>query len=251
MRVEVRNLGFGYPSLDGSVRQVLSDLDLVVEEGSVHGVVGPNGCGKSTLLRLLAGLEKPTSGTVDILGDTSHAHKTALVFQNPRLIGWWTVERNVSTGSEFTETPGPLLRRLREFHTSQVGLGELRNRFPGTLSLGQQARAGLGRGLAHDAAVMLLDEPFTHLDALSRRRLQEEFETFWQLEPRTTVLVTHDIDEAVSMSDRVSVMSATPGPLVDTVEVGAGRPRAGLSPAHPGLLGAVRTVWEALDATRP
>ena len=107
--------------------------------------------------------------------------------------------------------------------------------------------AGLGRGLAHDADVILLDEPFAHLDALNRNRLREEFETHWQLDRRTVVLVTHDVEEAIYMSDRVSVMSGSPGPLVATVDVDVGRPRQDVPLNDSGLLAATAAVWEALE----
>ena len=245
MRVRITNLGFAY---GGETRtQVLSGLDLEVQSGSVHAVVGPNGCGKSTLLRIVAGLEKPTAGRVEFVGPQTHEKKTALVFQDPRLLPWWTVERNVAISAEFSEKPEEVYHKIRDFHTRRMGLGRVRAQKPDTLSLGQQTMAGLGRGIAHDAEVLLLDEPFAHLDALNRRKLQEEFETHWQLEPRTILLVTHDVDEAITLADRVSVMRSGPGPLVDTIEVDAGRPRVGISPVHPGLRSATTWVWEALE----
>lgn len=226
---------------------MLSDLDLDVEDGSVHAVVGPNGCGKSTLLRLVAGLEEPTTGTLQFVGRRRHENMTALIFQNPRLLPWWTVERNVAISAEFSRKPRLFYSKVRDYHMKLMKLEGVKGRRPEDLSLGQQTMAGMGRGLAHDAEVLLLDEPFVHLDAISRRRLQEEFETRWQLDPRTIVLVTHDVDEAVLLSDRVSVMRSGPGPLVETITVDAGRPRVGMSPAHPGLRAAVGWVWDALD----
>jgi ABC-type nitrate/sulfonate/bicarbonate transport system ATPase subunit len=244
MKVEIRRLGFGYA---GSAGSVLSGIDLVVESGSVHAVVGPNGCGKSTLLRIVAGLEKPTTGSVEFIGRQSHENRTALVFQDPRLLPWWNVERNIAIGAEFSDKPPELYKKVRDFYTKRVGLDPVREQRPDTLSLGQQTMAGLGRGIAHDAEVLLLDEPFAHLDAINRRKLHEEFETHWQVDPRTILLVTHDVDEAITLADRVSVMRRGPGPLVDTIEVDAERPRVGMSPAHPGLRAATAWVWEALE----
>jgi ABC-type nitrate/sulfonate/bicarbonate transport system ATPase subunit len=245
MNVRITNLGFAY---GGEVStRVLAGLDLEVSSGSVHAVVGPNGCGKSTLLRIVAGLEKPTTGRVEFVGPQRHEKKTALVFQDPRLLPWWTVERNVAISAEFSEKPEEVYHKIRDFHTRRMGLGRVRAQRPDTLSLGQQTMAGLGRGIAHDAEVLLLDEPFAHLDALNRRKLQEEFETHWQLDPRTILLVTHDVDEAITLADRVSVMRAGPGPLVATIEVDAGRPRVGISPANPGLRSATTWVWDALE----
>ncbi|MGH8916071.1 MAG: ABC transporter ATP-binding protein [Acidimicrobiia bacterium] len=246
MKVRVRGLGFGYPGATPRA-PVLSNLDLDVEAGSVHAVVGANGCGKSTLLRIIAGLEKPTTGSVEFVGPQHHENKTALVFQDPRLLPWWTVERNIAISAEFSEKPDQMYQKIRDFHTKRMGLGRVRSQKPDTLSLGQQTMAGLGRGIAHDAAVLLLDEPFAHLDALNRRKLHEEFETHWQMDPRTILLVTHDVDEAVMLADRVSVMSRGPGPLVDTIEVDAERPRVGISPVHPGIRSATTWVWDALE----
>ena len=246
MKVRIRGLGFAYRG-EETETLVLSHLDLDVESGSVHAVVGPNGCGKSTLLRIVAGLEKPTTGRVDFIGPQRHEKRTALVFQDPRLLPWWTVERNIAIGAEFSDKPDEMYERIRDFHTKRMGLGRVRTQMPDTLSLGQQTMAGLGRGIAHDAEVLLLDEPFAHLDALNRRKLHEEFETHWQMDPRTILLVTHDIDEAITLADRVSVMSQGPGPLIDTIEVGAERPRVGISPAHPGLRSATTWVWDALE----
>lgn len=246
MRVEMRDVSFAYRGQDG-VTPVLTAFDLTIQEGSVHALLGPSGCGKSTVLRLMGGLEEPGRGSIEFVGRRRRPNRTALVFQTPRLIPWWTVERNVAIGSEFTDLPDEMYDKIADFHTRQVGLDEVRKRRPHTLSHGQRSRAGLGRGLAYDADVMLLDEPFAHLDALSRQRLYDEFETFWQISPRTTVLVTHDVEEAVGLADRVSVMGRHPGPLVETVEVDAGRPRQDLSPAHPGIRAAIGAVWRALE----
>ncbi len=245
MRVVVRNLSFTY---DGSTDRALSDLDLDVAEGSVHAIVGPNGCGKTTLLRIIAGLAEPDGGRVDFIGTRRRENLTAVVFQEPRLIPHWTVERNVAIGPEFGSRPPALYDRIRDFYTKQVGLQRLHNHKPHQLSLGQQTMAGLGRGLAHDSEVILLDEPFAHIDAPQRLRMRLEFETHWQLDPVTVILVTHDVEEAVTMSDRVSVMSRGPGPLVGTVEVPVPRPRSEVPLNHPERLRALSAVWDLLES---
>lgn len=245
MRVRIDGLGYVYPN--ESV-PALSGLDLDVESGSIHALIGPSGCGKSTLLRLIAGLAEPTEGSIEFIGERHHDNLTAVVFQEPRLLPHWTVGRNIAIGSEFGSRPPTLYRRIRQFHTKQVGLEGFEDRKPETLSLGQQTMAGLGRGLAHDSEVILLDEPFAHLDAIRRLKMRDEFDSHWQLTPRTVILVTHDVEEAVTMSDRVSVMSRQPGSVLTTVEVSAPRPRAGLEPNHPGLLEAVGQVWRALES---
>ena len=153
MRVDIDHVRFAYP---GS-RPALDDVKLTVESSSIHAVVGPNGCGKSTLLRLIAGMESPTAGEVRITGERRHTNETAIVFQDPRLLGWWNVGRNIGIGPEFGDVEPSMYERLRDFFASHVGLGHLVDRLPGTLSRGQQSRAGLGRALAHDADVVLLD----------------------------------------------------------------------------------------------
>ncbi len=248
MDIAVRALDYGFADRTGLASMVFKGFDLDVRSGEMHAVVGRSGCGKSTLLRLLAGVEKPWGGTIDFGGPSASANRAALIFQDPTLLPWWNVGRNVGTGAEFDERRRPLYDRIRRFGLDRVGLRALANRAPHTLSRGQQTRVGIGRALAHDAAVTLLDEPFVHLDALTRQRMWEEFETHWLLEARTYVLVTHDIDEAVLLSDRVTVLSSKlPATVVDTVEVDLERPRFPDRMSEPGFRSAVAQVWAALD----
>jgi ABC-type nitrate/sulfonate/bicarbonate transport system ATPase subunit len=245
MRIDIVGLGFRYQPPSGG--EVLRDLNLRVESGSTHAIVGRSGCGKSTLLRLIDGRAEPTSGSVAFTGTPRHRHRTAMVFETPRLVPWWTVDRNVGIGVEFTDTPRSLYERLKDFYTSYVGVADLRERFAATLSGGQQSRVAFGRALAHDADVLLMDEPLANLDTLARRRLHIELEAILAADPRTTVLATCDIEEAVLLADRVSVMPSRPGPIVETVQVDAGRPRVAAGGELPGVRAAVVQVWDALE----
>lgn len=247
MDVVIDNVSFDYVGDDAERTAVLRGVSLRVASGTVHAVIGPSGCGKTTLLRLIGGLERNFRGSIELTGQQRRPRRTAFVFQEPRLVPWWTVGRNIGVGLEFDPVRGVVHRRAKGFFSKLVGLARLEHRRADTLSHGQQARASIGRALAYDADVMLLDEPFAHLDAIATDRLLTEFETHWQLEPRTYVVVTHDIDEAVRMADTVSVMSAAPGTITDTITIDLPRPRSRLDVTLPGYRSAIGRIWEALE----
>lgn len=249
MNVEIEALGFRYPDRSGGSAAVFRDFDLSVESGTVHAIVGPSGCGKSTLLRLVAGLDQPLRGNVTLVGQRVAPNPVALVFQDPALIPWWSVGRNVGIGVEFSNDRAGLYSKIKTFSLDRVGLSGLANRLPGTLSGGQQTRAAIARAMAFDADVMLLDEPFVNIDAITKRRLWEEFETHWQLEKRTYLLVTHDIEEAVLLADAVTVLSGSaPTRLIETIHTGLGRPRGVDRLVDPAFRSAISRVWEALES---
>lgn len=255
--IELTQVGLVYAGDDGAT-PVLRKIELSIRPNSVHVIVGPNGCGKSTLLRVLAGVLKPSQGTVRFVGEQRHNNRTALVFQDPTLLPWWNIGRNVSIGTELGSEQDPplqkqtrksLLAKMRSYHTKQVGLEGMSERMPDELSHGMKTRAGIARAFAHDADIVIMDEPFVHLDWISKRRLWDEFETHWQLDPRTYVLVTHDVDEAVLLGDRVTVLSAAPATVLETIEVDLPRPRTTEHMTHPGFRSAVARTWSALDNT--
>ena len=247
MQIELTAVTFRYR--DGTTAEVeaIRDLDLTIKSRSVHAIVGPTGCGKSTLLRLLAGLAAPQSGSIRFTGTQMRPNRAAMVFQDPTLIPWWNTGRNIGIGVEFSSKRRHLYRKIRSFSADRVGLKGMLDRMPGSLSAGQQSRAGMSRAFAHDADVMLLDEPFVHLDALTRRRLWTEFETVWQIDPRTYVFVTHDVEEAVLLSDRVTVLAGPPAWVMETVEVPLARPRTSDTAAEADFRSAVASVWDALE----
>jgi NitT/TauT family transport system ATP-binding protein len=169
-----------------------------------------------------------------------------MVFDSPRLLPWWNVERNVGLGVEFGNRPKDIVERVRAFYTAHVGLSGLGKRMPGELSMGQASRAGLGRALAHEADVLLLDEPLAHLDAIARSLIRDDLERLWMADGRTTVLVTHDVDEAVLLADRITVLRRGRDSIVGTIDVDADRARSALPYNDPAIRSASAAVWEAL-----
>lgn len=201
------------------------DVDLIVPPLQFLGVVGPSGCGKTTLLRLLAGLLRPTAGEVRIAGRplTGPGPDRALVFQSAGLYPWRTVRGNVRLGLEFSRRANGDADAIVERQLDLVGLTAFAERFPAELSGGMQQRVGLARALAVEPSILLMDEPFGALDAITRARLGAELLTIWEHDQRTVVLVTHSLEEALTLADRVVVMRG--GELVADVEVPLVRPR--------------------------
>jgi len=213
--------------LEGQPLPVLADLSLRVEPGEFVAIVGGSGCGKSTLLRLLAGLDADYQGR--LLHDGAPIHGTSLrrgiVFQDHRLFPWLTVEQNVSLAFTNTDVaPGERRRRVAA-ELARVGLEAFGAAFPHQLSGGMAQRAAIARALAGRPDVLLLDEPLGALDALTRLRLQQELRRLWQEEGITMLMVTHDIEEAVYLADRVVVMDARPGRVRHVEAVPLAHPR--------------------------
>jgi NitT/TauT family transport system ATP-binding protein len=207
--------------------QALVGISLTVGEGEFLAVVGPSGCGKSTLLRLLSGLEVPDSGQVCLRGEPLLAPRREIgfVFQRSNLMPWRTVLRNISLPLEVDGLPlQESLRRAAEW-VSLVDLEGFRDAYPGQLSGGMQQRVALARALIHEPSLLLLDEPFGSLDALTRDRMNAELLRIWSLRRPAVVMVTHSISEAVLLADRVLVMSPRPGRIRAEFTVPFPRPR--------------------------
>jgi NitT/TauT family transport system ATP-binding protein len=207
--------------------EALAGLDLEVAAGSFTVVIGPNGCGKSTLLRVVAGLKAPDAGSVAVGGAEPVAGdgRVGLAFQQPRLIPWRTVLDNVALPMELAGVTADERRARATDALEQVGLATAAGLKPRELSGGMAQRAGLARALVVDPPVLLLDEPFSALDALTRETFDAELQRLWLERPRTLVLVTHSVSEAVALADRVVVMSPRPGRVARIVEVDLPRPR--------------------------
>ena len=205
----------------------LSDVNLSIADGEFVSLVGPSGCGKSTMLRLVSGLVTPSRGEVRLGGTpvTKPTPDVGFVFQSPTLLPWTTVLENVLFPLKMLgERGADSVDRAREL-LSLVGLSGFENRYPDELSGGMQQRVAICRGLIRDPAVLLMDEPFAALDALTREEMCGHLLDLWHKRPKTIVVVTHSINEAVFMSDRVIVMSARPGRIVDDVEIKLPRAR--------------------------
>ena len=206
---------------------VLDDIDLTIRPGEVLALIGPNGCGKSTLLRVLAGLIPPDAGSVTIDGDpvTGPDERVGLVFQEPRLLAWRTAEQNVRFPLELAGWSEERQERRAEDLLALVGLREFAAAKPSTLSGGTRQRVSIARALALEPRVLLLDEPFSALDALTRERFNVELLRLWERTGTTIVLVTHSIPEAVFLADRVIVMSPRPAGVAAEIPVDLPRPR--------------------------
>src|SRR5215211_7581317 len=224
--------------------QALAGVSLAVREAEIVALVGGSGCGKTTLLRLIAGLDRASEGEVRLDGETIREPHPAvgIVFQEPRLLPWLSVAENVGFGLGDLK---PAERRVRVDHAlTKVGLSDHARRWPRELSGGQQQRVAIARAFVTAPKVLLLDEPFSALDAFTRASLHEHLLALWEASRPTVVIVTHDVEEAVSLADRVVVMRPRPGRVYETITVQAPRPRDKLAV---GFDKAKRRVLNALD----
>jgi NitT/TauT family transport system ATP-binding protein len=208
-------------------RQILDDVNFTVREGEFCAIVGASGCGKSSILRVIDGLLQPDTGSVRVNGRdiTGPSEDIGLVFQQFNLLPWKTVQQNIMFGLDSLKLPKAVKRERCQHWMSVVGLVEWSGHYPHQLSGGMQQRVSLARTMAREPSLVLMDEPFGALDALTRRFLQQEVVRLWQEGKRTGILVTHDIEESLLLADRVFVMSANPGRIAATVEVPFTHPR--------------------------
>jgi len=227
----------------GPVR-ALAPIDLEVAGGEFVSIVGPSGCGKSTLLRLVAGLLPASGGSIEIDGRAVAGPVTHLgiVFQQPTLLDWRTALGNVLFQVEMRgERPAPWRERALEL-LDQVGLRDFADAYPHALSGGMRQRVAIARALVHEPYLLLMDEPFGALDALTREQMRLDLEALWMRRRMTVLFVTHSVDEAVLLSDRVVVMSPRPGRIERVLEVGLGRPRGLAARRDAGFLAAEEEI---------
>ncbi len=226
LELRAQLVGVSFSTRGGSV-EALRDLSLDAPAGSFTVLIGPNGCGKSTFLRVLAGLLRPETGSVAVGGTAPRAGdgRVGLAFQQPRLLPWRSTLENVALPLALRGVASDDRQIRARDALSRVGLTAAAERRPRELSGGMQQRAALARALISDPPVLLLDEPFSALDALTREAFDAELQRIWLERPRTVLLVTHSVGEAIQLADRIAVMSAAPGRVVRTVSVDLPRPR--------------------------
>lgn len=216
-----------FDTSSGQAHRAVHDVTLSVADGEFVCLVGPSGCGKSTLLAIAGGFEQPTSGRV-LIGETEITDPgtgAVTVFQDYGLFPWRTVRDNVEYGLQVRGVP-PAERRARALaELDAVGLGAFAERHPHELSGGMRQRVSIARALAVDPAVLLMDEPFGAVDAINRARMQEELERLWCKHERTVLFVTHDVDEAIYLADRIVLMTPGPGRIAEQIDVTYSRPR--------------------------
>ncbi len=213
--------------IEGKDRAVLDDIDLQIAPGEFVSIVGPSGCGKSTLLRLISGLDTEYDGSIRLDGErvTGPGLERGIVFQDHRLLPWMTVEDNIDLALIRRKLSKSERRQLVKAHLALVNLTGYEKAYPHQLSGGMAQRAAIARGLVNEPGILLLDEPLGALDALTRLKVRTELERIWIKHRNTMIMVTHDVSEAVHLSNRVIVMSANPGRISRIVSVPLDYPR--------------------------
>ncbi len=229
--VEIRNVSKTF-MLQGQPIHALKDATLTIQKGEFVTLIGASGCGKSTLLRIIAGFETPTSGEALMWGKpiTEPEPQRGMVFQDYALFPWLSVRDNIGFGPVSRGVPKAQVKEITDRFIDMVGLGKFASAYPHQLSGGMRQRVAIARVLANDAEIVLMDEPFGALDAMTRERLQEELLDIWQRTQLTVVFVTHAIEEAILLADRVVVMTPGPGRIESDNPLLLPRPRDVASP---------------------
>jgi ABC-type nitrate/sulfonate/bicarbonate transport system ATPase subunit len=248
--VEIRDLSLTYP---GGV-QAIADCSLSVRPGEFIILLGPSGCGKSTLLQVLSGLLKPTSGEVRVAGRVNPppGKDRGFVFQHAGLLPWFDVYTNIEIGLRAKGLSRQEARQISEGQIRTMGLDGFGTKYPHQLSGGMQQRVGVARAFAIDPPILLMDEPFGALDAQTRVLLQEEMIRLWEGSGKTVIFVTHSIEEAIFLGDRIFVMTARPGKIREVVDVNLPRPRSEATRYKPEYLTLNAKLWSMIrgDAAR-
>ncbi|RHW29167.1 ABC transporter ATP-binding protein [Nocardioides immobilis] len=222
------------------------DVSVDLEAGSFTCIVGPSGCGKSTLLRMLGGLEKPTLGTIESEPTSGKLPPAAFVFQEHGIFPWLSVLENVAFGLRMAGVSRGEREATAKRWLGYVGLEDFANSYPHQLSGGMKQRAAIARAFVTGSPTLLMDEPLGALDAQTRRLMQEQLIELWERDRKTVVLVTHAIDEALLLGDRIVLMSARPGQIKESIEVPFTHPRRPDLETHPEFVDMKQAIWESL-----
>ncbi|MGS0765657.1 ABC transporter ATP-binding protein [Syntrophomonas curvata] len=244
--IDIKDVSKMFATEQGLSIQALEPVSLRVKENDFICLVGPSGCGKSTLLRIMAGLEQASSGQILYRGSmvTKPDKRLGMVFQEYSLLPWRTVLDNVGLGLELARKPAEYCRKTAIKYLEMVGLENFAGSYPYELSGGMRQRVAIARALANDPDVLLMDEPFGALDAHTRIILQKELLKVWEANRKTIVFVTHSVDEAIYLADRIVVMTAGPGNIKGQIDVSMPRPRDRANPAYGKLSARILDMLE-------
>jgi NitT/TauT family transport system ATP-binding protein len=245
MKVVVHGVTKQFTSGARGVR-ALGGINLEVRDREFFGIIGPTGCGKTTLLHIIARLEEASTGTVEFVGEQHAKSPVSMVFQESALMPWRTVEENVPLGPEFRNEPPSAYKRISRFFLDVVRLLDFAGAQPQELSGGMKQKVAIARALANDPEVILMDEPFANLDAQTRLVMREELLRIWNRDKKTVILVTHNLEEAVMLCDRIAVLSARPALVKEIVTVDIPRPRTMKSMRDPDFGKCMEKIWDLL-----
>jgi NitT/TauT family transport system ATP-binding protein len=244
VKIELRGVSKRYMTASGEPVDALSQIDLDIEAGEFVSIVGPSGCGKSTLMMLVSGLIPMTTGTIAVGGVPVRGavSQAGIVFQRDVLLDWRTVIGNVMLPVEIKKLNREASEKKARELLRSVGLAGFEEKYPGELSGGMRQRVSICRALVQDPGLLLMDEPFGALDALTREQMNLDLQRIWQRDRNTVVFITHSIEEAVLLSDRVVVMSSRPGKIADILDIKAARPRGAHSRSDKSFVEAVERI---------
>ncbi len=248
--LELKDVTVSFPPPKGRAPLLaLEGMDLSVEQGELVALVGPSGCGKTTALNVLAGQVTPSKGQVRLAGEPVNGvlPSVGYIAQGDTLLPWRTVLDNVALAMELRGVPKAQRRERARALMAKMGLGGFEDNYPRELSGGMKKRAAIARVLAVDPAILMMDEPFAPLDALTRQRLQDEILTLWESTGCTILYVTHDLTEAITLADRVLLLSRRPGRVVGDYTIDLPRPRRVMDVKFtPRFVELEKTIWQAL-----
>lgn len=245
-KIRLRGLSKSFESAGRTV-VALENVSLDIEAGCFFMIVGPSGCGKTTLLRILGNLESPTTGTIEVAAPANGRPGNSMVFQGDSLFPWMTAWQNAAYGLTMRGRPKSEIAEIVGHYLNRTGLSKFANAYPHQLSGGMRQRVSIARAFANDPDVLLMDEPFSALDEQNRVLLQQELLRIWEESRKTVIFITHSVDEAVTLGDRIMIMSTHPGRVKQIVDVPFERPRDVLElhsrPAYGEL---VYSIWGQL-----